>query len=118
LTWTNGLSISSHTPSDSSAIADDRIEEFEAFFDREKAGLFRALGPVTRNRFEAEELAQDPLLSVYERWDRVAEMDYPTGYLYRTALNEFRSWHRRSAPGRQTRLGRDANRRRNRADRG
>ena len=31
--------------------------DFEVFFDREKAGLFRALCLMTRNRFEAEELA-------------------------------------------------------------
>jgi len=82
---------------ESPALADDRVFEFEAFFEREKEGLFQALCLVTRNRFEAEELAQDAFLSVYERWDRVAEMDDPTGYLYRTAMNAFRSWHRRSA---------------------
>lgn len=51
---------------------------------------------MTRNRFEAEEFGQDAFLSVYERRDRVAKMDEPTGYLYRTAMNAFRSWHRRS----------------------
>ncbi len=81
---------------ESAAVAGDRILEFEAFFEREKERLFQALCLVTRNRFEAEELAQDAFLSVYEHWDRVAEMDDPTGYLYRTAMNAFRSWHRRS----------------------
>lgn len=84
-------------PVQSAAVAHDRFLEFEAFFEREKERLFQALCLVTRNRFEAEELAQDAFLSVYERWDRVAEMDDPTGYLYRTAMNAFRSWHRRSA---------------------
>ena len=37
---------------------------------------------MTRNRFEAGELAQDAFLSVYEGWDRVAKMDEPTAYLY------------------------------------
>jgi RNA polymerase sigma factor (sigma-70 family) len=78
------------------AVSDDRVVEFEALFERENERLFQALCLVTRNRFEAEELAQDAFLSVYERWDRVAEMDDPTGYLYRTAMNAFRSWHRRS----------------------
>ena len=78
-------------------VAGDRALEFDAFFEREKERLFQALCLVTRNRFEAEELAQDAFLSVYERWDRVAEMDDPTGYLYRTSMNAFRSWHRRSA---------------------
>ena len=75
----------------------DRTLEFDGFFEREQARLFRALCLVTRNRFEAEELAQDAFLAVYERWDRVREMDDPTGYLFRTAMNAFRSWHRRSA---------------------
>ena len=39
-------------------VADDRVLEFEAFFEREKERLFQALCLVTRNRFEAEELAQ------------------------------------------------------------
>jgi RNA polymerase sigma factor (sigma-70 family) len=83
-------------PVEPAAVSDDRVLEFEALFEREKERLFQALCLVTRNRFEAEELAQDAFLSVYERWDRVAEMDDPTGYLYRTAMNAFRSWHRRS----------------------
>lgn len=82
---------------ESEAVAVDLALEFEAFFEREKQSLFQALCLVTRSRFEAEELAQDAFLSLYERWDRVAEMDDPTGYLYRTTMNAFRSWHRRSA---------------------
>jgi RNA polymerase sigma factor (sigma-70 family) len=84
-------------PLEPAVAAADGVLEFEALFEREKGRLFQALCLVTRNRFEAEELAQDAFLSVYERWDRVAEMDDPTGYLYRTAMNAFRSWHRRSA---------------------
>ena len=37
----------------------DPALEFDLFFERERARLFRALCLVTRNRFEAEELAQD-----------------------------------------------------------
>jgi hypothetical protein len=46
-------------PVQSALVADDQIKEFEAFSEREKEGLFQALCLVTRNRFEAEELAQD-----------------------------------------------------------
>jgi RNA polymerase sigma factor (sigma-70 family) len=84
-------------PAEPAATAADEALRFDAFFEREKDRLFQALCLVTRNRFEAEELAQDAFLSVYERWGRVAGMDDPTGYLYRTAMNTFRSWHRRSA---------------------
>lgn len=81
----------------SAALANEAGLEFESFFDREKARLFQALCVVTRNRFEAEELTQEAFIAVYERWDRVGAMDDPTGYLFRTAMNTFRSWRRRSA---------------------
>ena len=85
------------TESAAAASGGDRTVEFDLFFEHERARLFQALCLVTRNRFEAEELAQDAFLAVYERWDQVREMEDPTGYLYRTAMNAFRSWHRRSA---------------------
>src|SRR5262245_761753 len=69
---------------------------FEEFYEREKQGLFGALCMVTRNRQEAEQLAQDSFLTIYERWDRVAVMEHPSGYLYRVAMNAFRSWNRRA----------------------
>ena len=37
---------------------------------------------ITGSRAEAEELAQDAFLKVWERWDRVADMDEPIGYLW------------------------------------
>jgi RNA polymerase sigma factor (sigma-70 family) len=70
---------------------------FEAFFEAEHARLLRALYLVTGNVQEAEELMQDAFVAVWERWDRVGSMDEPTGYLYRTAMNRFRSRLRRAA---------------------
>jgi RNA polymerase sigma factor (sigma-70 family) len=69
---------------------------FEEFFDLEQRRLFGALCLVTRNRHEAEELAQDAFLRVWERWERVVEMEDPVGYLYRTAMNAYRSRYRRA----------------------
>jgi RNA polymerase sigma factor (sigma-70 family) len=69
---------------------------FDEFFEREKVPLFRALCLVTRNPSEAEELTQDAFVRVFERWDRVSKLMDPTGYLYRTAMNAFRSWRRRA----------------------
>ena len=69
---------------------------FEAFFEAEKDQLYRALCLVTRNRHEAEDLTQDAFIRVLERWDRVAEMDDPHGYLYRTAMNSFRQRYGRA----------------------
>src|SRR5262245_8280167 len=82
---------------ESAALVNGAAIDFEDFFDSEKTRLFHALCVVTRNRFEAEELTQEAFISVYERWDRVGAMEDPTGYLYRTAMNNFRSWRRRSA---------------------
>ena len=70
---------------------------FEDLVEAESARLFRALFLITGNRAEAEEVMQDALLAVWERWDRVGAMDDPTGYLFRTALNLFRKRLRRAA---------------------
>jgi RNA polymerase sigma-70 factor (ECF subfamily) len=69
---------------------------FEAFFEAEHARLLRALYLVTGNVAEAEEIMQDAFVAVWERWDRVAAMDAPAGYLYRTAMNRWRSRVRRA----------------------
>jgi RNA polymerase sigma factor (sigma-70 family) len=76
---------------------------FEAFFEREYARLARALFLITGDAFEAEELAQDSMVRMLERWDRVAGLGSPTGYLYRTAMNLHRNALRRLAVRRRIR---------------
>jgi RNA polymerase sigma factor (sigma-70 family) len=51
---------------------------------------------VTGDRFEAEDIAQEALVRVLERWDRVGAMEDPQGYLFRTAMNVFRNRLRRA----------------------
>ena len=68
---------------------------FEEFFETEHRGLYGALRLLCRDGHEAEELMQDAFLKLLERWDRIRELDDPAGYLYRTALNLFRSRRRR-----------------------
>ena len=75
---------------------------FEAFFEAERVRLQRALYLLTGNVEEAEEVLQESFIALWERWDRVGAMDDPTGYLYRTALNRYRSRMRRV--GRAARL--------------
>lgn len=70
--------------------------DFDAFFRAHYARLFSALCLITRDRHEAEELAQAAFLVVLERWDRVRRYDSPDGYLYRVAMNGFRKRIRRS----------------------
>ena len=77
-------------------LADVADPPFEVFFEREKAELYSVLCVVTRDRLEAEELTQDAFVRLLERWDRVGKMADPRAYLYRTAMNAFRSGYRSS----------------------
>jgi RNA polymerase sigma factor (sigma-70 family) len=70
---------------------------FEEFFLQHRVPLFRAVWLIVRNRQEAEEIMQEAFVRVLERWDRVSTHPDPGGYLYRTAINEFRSRRRRAA---------------------
>jgi RNA polymerase sigma-70 factor, ECF subfamily len=86
--------ISAHA-SAGEALVTDRAAAFEDFFRDQTQDLYAHLCLITGNRAEAEELAQDAFLKVWERWDRVADMEKPVGYLYRTAMNLFRKRYRR-----------------------
>ncbi|HEY5859013.1 MAG TPA: sigma factor, partial [Actinomycetota bacterium] len=74
---------------------DDQVP-FEDFFKAEQHRLFGALCLLTHDRIEAEEIGQEAFVRVWERWDRVGVMADPTGYLYRVAMNLFRSRYRRA----------------------
>ncbi len=71
--------------------------EFDAFFRTHHAGVFACFRLLARDEAEAEEVAQEAFLRVWQRWDRVAAMERPDGYLYRTAMNVWRSRRRRAA---------------------
>jgi RNA polymerase sigma-70 factor, ECF subfamily len=81
---------------------------FEAFFAAEWSRLFRALLLLTGSKEEAEDVAQAAFLTMLERWDDLDRVSDLQGYLYRTALNAYRSLYRRArlaakrvmAPGR------------------
>jgi RNA polymerase sigma-70 factor (ECF subfamily) len=71
--------------------------DFESFFRAEYRSLCQALVLLVGDAFEAEEIAQETMTRVLERWDRVGAMDSPAGYAYRTALNLQRKRIRRLA---------------------
>jgi RNA polymerase sigma-70 factor (ECF subfamily) len=71
--------------------------DFGAFFAECYERLVRACLLLTGSTHEGEELAQEAMTRVLERWDRVSTMDDPEGYLYRTALNLHRNALRRAA---------------------
>jgi RNA polymerase sigma factor (sigma-70 family) len=70
---------------------------FEEFYAANFRRVYTSLFLVTGNRHEAEEIVQDAFLKVFERWDRVAHLDDPTGYVYRVAMNVFRNRYRRAS---------------------
>lgn len=61
--------------------------DFEDFYRAEFPSLVRAMFLLVPDVDEAQELAQEAMVRVYERWDRVSAMASPGGYLYRAATN-------------------------------
>lgn len=69
---------------------------FEQLFANESNRLFGALCLITSDAHEAEDIGQEAFVRVLERWDKVGSMIDPVGYLYRVAMNVFRSRYRRA----------------------
>jgi hypothetical protein len=55
---------------------------FEAFYEDTHARLYTALCLVTGSRHEAEEVMQEAFVRLWERRDRIGQLETPTGYLY------------------------------------
>jgi RNA polymerase sigma-70 factor, ECF subfamily len=85
-------------PSEEVTLVGD-VPSFEDFYEATFRRLFTALCLVTGDRHEAEEIAQDAFLRVFERWDRVGALEDPTGYLFRVSMNVFRNRYRRASLG-------------------
>lgn len=75
----------------------DAWARFDAFVEEEHDRLYKALYFVTGSREDAEDLSQDAFMKLWERWESIEEIDDPTGYLFRVALNGFRMRRRRAA---------------------
>jgi RNA polymerase sigma factor (sigma-70 family) len=71
--------------------------DFEDFYREEFPGLVRAMFLLVPDVDEAQELAQEAMVRVYERWERVSVMESPGGYLVRVATNLNRRRVRRLA---------------------
>ena len=61
--------------------------EFEEFYRAEFPNLVRAMFLLVPDDDEAQELAQEAMVRVYERWNRVRSMERPGGYVYQVAVN-------------------------------
>ena len=75
----------------------EEVLTFEALFAEDRDRLFTSLWLITRDRHEAEEVAQEAFVKVWERWERRGAPDDPTAYLFRTAMNILRNRRRRAA---------------------
>jgi RNA polymerase sigma factor (sigma-70 family) len=60
---------------------------FEEFFQTEYPVLVRACFLLTADQAEAEEVAQEAMARAFERWEHIAGMESPGGYVYRIAVN-------------------------------
>ena len=78
---------------------DENAPIFEEFYEATFRRLFTGLCLVSGNRHEAEEVAQEAFVRVFERWDHVGVLEDPTGYLFRVSMNVFRSRYRRASLG-------------------
>jgi RNA polymerase sigma factor (sigma-70 family) len=78
--------------------------DFRSFFEDEHLRLVRTLYFVTGDQGEAADLAQEAFLKLWERWDRVGQIDDPVAYLFRVALNASRSRARAASAAVRRRL--------------
>lgn len=76
---------------------------FDAFCEREWPRLVAALGYQCGDVAVAEELAQETLVRVYQRWGRVSQLSSPGGWAHRVAMNLGTSWLRRRQAERRAR---------------
>jgi RNA polymerase sigma-70 factor (ECF subfamily) len=75
----------------------DAWARFDTFVQEEHERVYKALYFVTGSREDAEDLAQEAFMKLWERRDTINEIEDPTGYLFRVALNGFRMRRRRAA---------------------
>lgn len=71
------------------------------FCGRVRTRLVGALTLACGDRAVAEELAQDTLVRVWERWPQVSRMESPEGWAFRTAFNLAGSRRRRRSAERR-----------------
>ena len=77
-------------------VAAEQAPTFEMFFQEQYEAVYGSLCLITRNRHEAEEIAQDAFLRMWERWDRVDAIADPVAYVHSIAMNAFRRRSRRA----------------------
>jgi RNA polymerase sigma-70 factor (ECF subfamily) len=69
--------------------------DFTTLYETEREGMARSLLLIGGDAEAARDAVAEAFSRAYERWPRVADMDSPSGWLYRVALNELRRRMRR-----------------------
>jgi RNA polymerase sigma factor (sigma-70 family) len=72
-----------------------QVLAFDEFYRAHRLPLARALSLTLRNTELAGEAIDEAMARAFQRWDRVAGLDNPGGWVYRVALNWSRSVIRR-----------------------
>jgi RNA polymerase sigma-70 factor (sigma-E family) len=73
-----------------------RDQEFCEFVAAQRTSLVRAARLLTLEESTAEDLVQTVLTRLYVRWPRVAPLDDPVGYAFRSLTNAFLDDRRRA----------------------
>jgi len=74
-----------------------QLQTFEEFVDREYLRLLRFAVGLEGRIDDGEDLAQETMARLLERWPRIAALDRPDAYAYRTVLNLHRNRRRHLA---------------------
>ena len=75
---------------------DPTVEDFGVYFDESFGSLCRAIFLVVGDRSEAEDLAQESMVRVYDRWRRAPDIKSLDAYAYSVAINLWRRRARRN----------------------
>src|SRR5437868_5375989 len=80
-------------------MADDRVGtlRFEEWYASERPRVLATLAVLCGDLDAAHEATDEAFARAYSRWDRVATMVSPGGWVYRVALNDLRRRRRRGA---------------------
>lgn len=71
------------------------LEDFEAFYARERAAVIGLAYVLSGSRSGAEDLAQEAFVSAYRHWNKIAGYDDPGAWVRRVLANSVTSRFRR-----------------------
>ena len=78
---------------------------FDEFVAARLGALLRYATVVTCDPHLAQDVTQEVLIRVRDRWSRIAGLESPERYVRRMILNEFLSWRRRGEASHATSVG-------------